>query len=208
VTNQDQQNGNASAPAPAQPVVLLSAKGAARRRFTRAATGAGGVLATLASTPGMAASVCTTPSGYLSSGMAMSHQPVPPPLCGGKSPGYWFKPNLHPWPAGITTDQKFKTVFHCNGNTAALGNLTMLEVCDPHPNIDYANTGRHILAAYINALAGFTTVLTTAMVLKIWNEYQSTGGQSSGYYTPSAGVKWYGPQIVDYICSTFHQPIP
>jgi hypothetical protein len=190
---------------PAQPVATLSAKGAARRRFTRAATGATGVLATLASTPGMAASVCTTPSGYLSSGMAMSHHPVPPPLCGGLSPGYWLMPDKHPWPKGITTTQKFKTIFHCGASSTAMGNLTMLQMCSPHPDVDYANVGRHILAAYINALSGKTTVLTTIMVLKIWNEYQATGGQAAGYYTPSAGVKWYGAKIVEYIVSTFHQ---
>lgn len=204
MTNQDQQNGNAGATA--QPVAQLSAKGAARRRFTRAATGATGVLATLASQPGMAASVCTTPSGYLSSGLVQSHQPVPPPLCGGYSPGYWLKPYLHPWPAGITTTQSFGSVFKCCPAAKTLSTLSMLDMCSPQ-HADYAQCGRHILAAYLNALSGATTVLTTTMVLKIWNEYQNTGGGAVGYYTPSAGVQWYAPKIVEYITSTFHQPI-
>lgn len=198
--NQDQQNGHTGQPV--QPVEMLSTKGAARRRFSRAAAGASGVLATLASQPGMAATVCTTPSGFLSSGMTMSHQPVPPPLCGGLSPGYWWS-HQDQWPKGITTTQKFKSIFHCGAGSSALGNLTMGEACNPHPDIDQSNCGRHILAAYINALSGKTTVLTTIMVLKIWNEYQNTGGQGSGYYTPSAGVKWYAADIVNYIKSTF-----
>jgi hypothetical protein len=118
-----------------QPEQELSAQGASRRRFTRAGAAASGVLLTLHSQPGMAATVCAGPSGFQSG--LISARPNDPGACAGRSPGYWKntdpapdgssngngkgngkgpKPTPLPdkiWPAGALPTDKFRTVFSC-----------------------------------------------------------------------------------------------
>ncbi|MES2322166.1 MAG: hypothetical protein V4633_07885 [Pseudomonadota bacterium] len=176
--------------------------GASRRRFAGA-----GILMTLASTPGMATNVCTTPSGSLSHGMATSHRPVVAPTCGGKSPGY-YKNNPGGWPANpsYNSDVRFKDIFPVNTPFATLGNLKLLQVFQNNDNtVDPHNTGSHVLAAYLNILTNRSNVISEAVLKNIWREYQATGGGSVGYFVPSATVKWYGPDIVAYLIKTFHQ---
>ena len=199
----------------------ISATGAARRRFARG-LGASGVVMTLASQPGMAAAVCTSPSGSLSSGMQTSHAPTVPPLCGGMSPGF-YKNNPGGWPAQFpsTTTKKFGEIFPTTaGASMALAGLTLMQVFElngdggpkkPRPNgpvkdIDAHNVGSHILACYFNLLTNRTTVLSDAMIRNIWREYDNTAGGKFGYYKPAAKVEWKGDKIVSYLKTTFHQP--
>ncbi len=220
-TGQPQQDGASAASTPA-----ISPAGAARRRFTRAGLGASGVLMTLASQPGMAATVCTTPSGSLSSGMQTSHSPVTPPTCGGVSPGF-YKNTLGAWPSAYpsTGGTLFGTLFPGSAPASkALRELTLLQVMqlngddsvtkqrkrpntgvntDPDPH----NVGGHILAAYFNLLTSRSNVMTEAMIKSIWRDYDKTGAGVSGYYMPSGTVKWYGDKIVAYIKTTFHQVV-
>jgi hypothetical protein len=199
VSNQDQQNGESKQPAlPA--TELLDARGAARRKFTRAGVGASGVLMTLASQPGMAA-VCATPSGSLSSGMT-SRAPNTQVTCGGVSPGYWRN---HDWPAGTDRNARFGDIFPCSAASSVMANMKMYDVliCDD-PAIDKFNTGSHTVSAYLNYRKDTTYVITPAIMSKIWKEYQDTGGQAIGYYVPAVNHKWYGFDIVNYIVSTFH----
>jgi hypothetical protein len=191
--------------APVDQAAGLTSQGAARRRFTRAGIGATGVLATLVSQPGMAQTVCTTPSGSLSNGLTMSQQPTPRPLCAGVSPGAYSQ-QLALWPAGVDPESLFKTIFTCGPHSAKLGACKLKDVFKAKADIDPQNVGRHMLAAYFNLLRGETTVITMPMLKNIWKEFQDTGGGKSGYYRPSATVKWYGPDIVRYLTSTFHQP--
>ncbi len=189
---------------PAQAADGLSAAGNARRKFARAGLGASGVLMTLASTPGMAA-VCTTPSGSLSSGMDSSPKTRKDVTCGGFSPGY-YKKRSH-WPRQLKNDENriFGSIFPCNGTHQTLHNLKLMDVFSCDQTIDPHNTGSHMLAAYMNMLSRSATVLTETMLNNIWTEYQNTGGGKDGYYTPTVNVKWYGPDIVKYILTTFHQ---
>ena len=206
--NNDQQDQAAGGPAtPEQAPSTITPAGAARRRFARAGLGASGVLMTLASTPGMAASVCTTPSGSLSHGMQTSHTPTVPPTCGGESPGF-YKNNPSGWPSSLqsVTTRTFKEIFPCKAESMTLGNTKLKDVFSlkntgrPRNDPDPYNVGSHVLACYLNILTFRSNVLTELMLKKIWLEFQQVG-----YYTPSAGVKWNGTAIVDYLKTTFHK---
>ena len=55
----------------------------------------------------------------------------------------------------------------------------------------------HVSAALLNAATNRTPVLDVQRVKTIWNEYSSTG-----YYAPTAGVKWGPLEIVSYLQTT------
>jgi hypothetical protein len=179
----------------------IGARGAARRRFAKAGLGASGVLLTLASQPGMAATgVCTTPSGFLSGAMN-SH--TPGTSCSGRSPGYW-KTRHEEWQSVAFTDgnANFNGVFPCGAATAGLKPHTLFDVVDPNivdESTDNNRVAMHIVAALLNARAGFSPTLSEAKVKEIWAQYAI-----NGYYTAMDGAKpWYGQQIVTYLTSTF-----
>ena len=185
-----------------QAAPAITPAGAARRRFAGA-----GILMTLASTPGMATSVCTTPSGSLSHGMATSHRPVVAPTCGGLSPGY-YKQNARGWPRTMSrsTDVKFKDIFPVNSSFTALGNLRLLDVFENiDPSVDPHNVASHVLAAHLNILTNRSNVISEIVLKNIWREYQATGGGSTGYFVPSVNVQWFGADIVGYLIKTFHK---
>ena len=199
VSNQDQQSGESKQPE-LPTGELLDARGAARRRFTRAGVGASGVLMTLASQPGMAA-VCATPSGSLSSGMS-SRAPNIAETCGGLSQGYWKNKD---WPAGTSRDARFGDIFPCSSSSTVMAGMKMYDVlCNADTNVDKFNTGSHTVSAYLNYRSDATYVITPAILSKMWKEYQDTGGQAVGFYVPAVNHKWYGFDIVNYIVSTFH----
>lgn len=170
----------------------LPPNGAARRRFTRAGVAASGVLLTLHSQPGMAVEVCTTPSGSLSGGLQSFRGP--PPVCAGRSPGYW---KTHSWPVGCNKAQLYAKIFACNAVTArTYGSCTQGAILDPQ-KFDKNGIGRHLMACYLNVKAGLSTFQDVPMLQRIWNEYQS-----KGYYAPTAGVQWDGTKIVEYLRGT------
>jgi hypothetical protein len=201
----------------------LTAKGAARRRFTRAGLGASGVLLTLASQPGMAQTICTTPSGSLSGGL---HSRLPPNnICQGVSPGYWKTHTS--WPAPYTRDT-------CNssGLITAYGTLfsnstlgfpmpamkrtyakppagtnpvptdygsrycTFDRILE-HQSFDDQNFGMHLAATMLNIKSGRISFLTVERLMSMWTEVRA-----HGYFEPTAGVKWYPYDIVNYLKGT------
>lgn len=179
----------------------ITPAGASRRRFAGA-----GILMTLASTPGMATNVCTTPSGSLSHGMASSHRPVVAPTCGGKAPEV-YKSDPGAWPSSPshTSNVKFKQIFPVGSNFGTLGNLRLSEVFDNVDlNVDPYTVGSHVLACYLNIRTNRSNVISEAVLKNIWREYQANGGGAAGYFVPSATVKWYGADIVAYLIKTFH----
>lgn len=180
--------------APVPVTAELSSEGAARRRFARAGVAASGVLLTLHSQPGMAAEVCTTPSGFLSGGLQSFRGP--PPTCAGRSPGYWKNAG---WPRGCDKNAPYTRVFSCNSqNTKSYGGATQVAILDPK-KWDRDGIGRHLMAAYLNVQAGLSTFQTVPMLQRIWLEYQA-----KGYYTPTAGVKWDSAKIVEYLQGTMY----
>jgi len=185
-----------------QPGKQLSAKGAARRRFTRAGAAASGVLMTLHSQPGMAAIVCATPSGHAS---ALISARNPDALsCSGLSPGVWFQstqprgknhntPGHLTWP--ISPEKKFGTVFSTG---KAIGQASFEQVLGNNdPVFDPDNLGAHIAAAYLNVLAGRSTFQNEYMLVNIWNNLRDYG-----VYHPAANVDWKGKDVVEYLRST------
>jgi len=185
-----------------QPGKQLSAKGAARRRFTRAGAAASGVLMTLHSQPGMAAIVCATPSGHAS---ALISARNPDALsCSGLSPGVWSQslkprgkngntPGHLSWP--ISKDKKFGSLFTTG---KAIGQATFEQVLGNNdPVFDPDNLGAHLVAAYLNVLSGRSSFQNEYMLVNIWNNLRDYG-----VYHPAANVDWKGKDVVAYLKST------
>ncbi|WP_431475799.1 hypothetical protein [Massilia eburnea] len=210
-----------------QPGKQLSAKGAARRRFTRAGAAASGVLLTLHSQPGMAAVVCAGPSGFQSG--LVSARPNDPGACAGKSPGAWKNTDPAPdssstgkggkgggkgggknptpsplpdkvWPAGALPTDKFRSMFTCNlemNSTYGADICTLDYILGNDATFDQYKLGAHLVAAYLNVLAGLSGFQTVPMLQNIWKELRDTG-----HFSPTAGVQWDAQQVVDYLSGT------
>jgi hypothetical protein len=193
VTIQDQHDEGANAPPQPQEIVTPAKfAGESRRRFGKAGLAASGVILSVVSQPGMACSVCTSPSGSLSGGL--SHHGAAP-VCSGKPPSYWQ--GCSSWPGGCEGSTLFRTVFHVPSSKSKYYPPTFKEVFNPEEFSDSTGLGSCLAAAYLNAAAGLTSYLTTTAVQSIFQEWQSTG-----FYTPSAGVKWDAAQIVTYLEGT------
>lgn len=161
---------------------------ASRRRFAKAGLGVSGVILTLASRPVLGNVVCKSPSGFLS-GNASTHGA--PPICQGRSPGYWK--NHTNWP--ISIEAKFGSVFNCHPNSP-YASVTLLQILS-HQKFDHHNLGMHLAAAYLNAVSGWTPFLSVETIKSMFNEWQS-----KGYFTPTATVQWNAEQIVTYLKAT------
>jgi hypothetical protein len=63
---------------------------------------------------------------------------------------------------------------------------------------DAAQLGAHCVAALLNAAKGWTNnVLTESQVRDMYNDFVN-----NGFFEPTAGVKWYAQDIVDYLVTT------
>lgn len=181
MTNQDQQS--------AEQAAQISARGAARRRFTRAGLGITGALATITSRAAMASDICTTPSGSLSGGLKSHHGPAP--ACVGRSPGYWK--NHSSWPCSKTIT--FGSIFSCSSSSPYY-KTTLQEILNPQ-KWDKHELGSHLVATYLNILSGKISFLTVPTIQGMWNDLYRRG-----YYNPTAGVKWFAYDVVDYLTGT------
>lgn len=170
----------------------LSARGAARRRLTKAGLGAASVLWTVDSHATMSTMICESPSGAMSGGLSSSYT-RPRPNCDGKSPGYWK--NHGGWPTPQGTD--FNDVFACYGrNSATYGSKSLYEIvqgCD----FDQYNFGMQLVATYLNVLSGRIGFLSVQTLQQMWSQIQSTGT-----YKPAKGVFWNAEQTKRYLEAT------
>jgi hypothetical protein len=200
VANEDQYDGESGVPAapPASPAPL-GARGAARRRFTRAGLGASGVILTLTSQPGMATGMkCSSASGF-QSGVAVANSHAAH-YCDGLKPRKWKE-----WPGGwlrtgIGHHAKYGELFHCGGRADKLGEMTCFEVLDPpwsKRGLDGDEVAMHCMAALLNARSGRVTLLPETKVYEIWNQYARTG-----FFSPRPKVYWSGREITQYLSST------
>ena len=175
----------------------LSGKGASRRRFAKAAGAGAGVIMTLASQPGMATTVCASPSQSLS--LTHSFKSGAMPACGGRLPSYW-KGNTA-WPGGIVRGTSTSPgtlcsqVFAC-GTVPQYGSTSLLKMCDPC-SFDTYEIGAHLVAAFLNVRAGLVGFMTEQDVKDIWYEIATTG-----VYKPSAGIVWSPYDTVVYLKKT------
>lgn len=202
MANQDQHDGDNGTPqlppaAPSSDAAKPAFAGAARRRFATKSAAVVGAVLTVKSQPGMATGVCHSPSGY-ASGNVNSHNPHII-KCGGRKPDHYCQKPYN-WHSNCKSTAKFETRFNCN-TTSGFKGKTMDTLSAKQP-FDPDQVAMHCIAAYQNALFGYTTAISTTKVQEIWNEYWRTGGSGRGYYMPKANEKWYGAQIVTYLKST------
>jgi hypothetical protein len=192
-----------------EPAPSLTKRGAARRRLAKAGMGAG-VLATLESKSAMASMVCRSPSGSLSNGLAASHYGTKAPACNGLSPGYWKQPQ-HAWP--VSRDLKFSDVFYaagtgtiCPARAASYESgkyyepgsyfcAKLEDMLNPQ-SFDTNNVGMHLVAAYLNIQQKLVGFLELTDLQTMWSELQTTGR-----YSPTAGVYWDTAQVANYLAS-------
>lgn len=197
-----------------QPAQQLSAKGAARRRFTRAGAAASGVLLTLHSQPGMAQVMCTTPSGFQSLQGGSLNPRVG--SCGGASPGVWGQsldqrgansntPGTVIWPQGIDPNQtRFRDLFTAtaSGRWAQLSGdqATLKKVLTTNDNrFDPSNFGAYLVACYLNKVSGLSPYPDEKTLNDIW--LAISGGQ---LYVPNGGAKgWDVDYCKYYMASTW-----
>lgn len=193
-------------PAPEPAPLALTANDAGRRRFGKAGVGTSvGVILTLTSQPGMARLMCVSPSAEQSGNTSHAHKLQV--ACVGRSPGFW-KNHAEAWPsAGTSTDAMFSAIFTTGTyRTTLLSPYSCMEVLDPKDikqkgvpvvDADPDNVAMHIVATLLNVRSGRISFLTENQVTGIWNSYAT-----KGYYEPTAGVKWYGDKIVEYLKKT------
>ncbi|QNA98050.1 hypothetical protein [Massilia sp. Se16.2.3] len=186
----------------------LDPKGAARRRFTRAGLGAGGVILTLHSQPGMAAgslATCASPSGFMSIKTA-SHNPANS-CSNNRSHGYW-KTHSSAWKSrtGTSPTTRFADVLAARGSYSGLKNFTLLEILEqPNPvkAIDRNNVAMQIVTALLNArssaMSGIPSVLAEDKVVAIWDEFSLKGS----YRPTGSATPWTGAQLAAYLETTF-----
>jgi hypothetical protein len=176
-----------------------------RRRLLRGGLAAAPVLMTVASRPVMAQD-CTTSSAHTSLG---GSRQIVQQSCTGRGPAYWIAQNgSKAWPSGYLmqtqgggTNGKIATTFgSVFGSAHGYGDLSMLQVLQAgQSSFDKAGLAAHLVAAVLNAEAGFTpaSVLDIAKAQDIWSDYNSMG-----YFEPTAGVRWDSAQTIDWLKTT------
>ncbi|MYN05217.1 hypothetical protein GTP41_24280 [Pseudoduganella sp. DS3] len=196
-----------------QPEQQLSAHGAKRRRFTRAGAAASGVLLTVHSQPGMAASACSTPSGFQSITYG-SHNPRVT-TCDGNSPGVWKEslqqrgannttPGHQGWPVNPDT-VRFRDLFVtvATGPYRHLGEdrATLRYVLDnKEKGFDPENFGAYMVATYLNFMAKKSPVPDYQTLVQIWMAIRDNGK----YIPNGGGPSWNVSNVKDYLASTWH----
>ena len=182
-----------------------------RRRFAKTGLAASGVILTLTSRPVLGNfGVCKSPSGFLSGNASGRLYET---ACYGLSPGFWanhpekwgdYDPGKYvingpsvntndvgKWTGGTRFTDAFTGSLYFGEHTL-MQVLWMTGVNDPY------QIGAHSVAALLNASNGFTPPLDAMQVIDMFLEWEL-----QGYYEPTAGVQWYGFDIVTYIQSTF-----
>ena len=176
-----------------------------RRRLLQAGLGAAPLM-TLLSRPALGSGngfQCFSPSGFVS---MPTSQHGTPKTCSGRTPGYWkqsqhfndWKPPFYPTTTSKHKATLFKDWFTPTPYASTLTFLQALDLMGGPPD----DVARHIVATALNIARGWVPVLTIAVIQGIWKQYMLTGGGTAGYFEPTAGVKWYHDDIVNYLLST------
>ncbi|MHB9102523.1 MAG: hypothetical protein ACYC2E_13520 [Sulfuricella sp.] len=199
-----------------------------RRRFAKSGLAASGVILTLASRPVLGAWACQSPSGF-QSGNASPHGQ--PPMCDGRTPGYWQAPNKDwpsPYATGTCTDQQhcssndpvdwtegtpFCGTFNCGGNGAVYKSACLPvkngKECKPTDPLSLmqilllgGKDDRYQLGAHIvSALLNAQMGWTPVLTVQAVKDMFNEWA-AKGYYEPSAGIQWYAADIVTYLKTT------
>ena len=182
-----------------------------RRRLLQGGLGAAPVLMTLVSRPVLGQGICQTPSGFVSANASNVGTTA---TCSGHTPAYWANPsNFGQWPAGFVPvhvpsgpqETKFgppNGMFNNAPNSAPFNGQPSLLDALSFSGTSTNDVARYVSAALLNAAKGLTPVLTVQQVKGIWAEYGATGYGSVGYYSPTAGARWFAPEIIAYLLTT------
>jgi hypothetical protein len=195
----------------------------ARRRFGRAGAAAAGVgvLATLKSTPGMACTICWTPSAEQSIVVGNSHHKENN-TCNGISPEAWLAKST--WPVdkqtflfkeGFTSTST-KTMLrlmqvgsdlvcyrsdYASGSTGTQQYNSCVASCNSQTDAGLSNDAwmmKYLCANYLNMRSGRMPFLTPTILNGMW-----VGWTTKGYYIPNAGAnKWYIAEMKKYLTGT------
>ena len=196
VAKQTHQDNPGDAPVPAQVVDADAPSRPSRRRLAGVGV-ASGVILTLKSPSAMAARVCKAPSGAMS-GRLSSQKPTQTLVCDGRPPSWWAA-QACPMPQTCTA---FSHVFTCSTRTLVYASQPIMKILKAQ-TYDRDGVGMYLMAAYFNAYTGKTSFLKVPAVIAIWNEWQGSGANLGGTYTPIAGGrKWGSREIVAYLAST------
>jgi hypothetical protein len=87
-----------------------------------------------------------------------------------------------------------------NGKTSMYQSGSMMDLlhCND-PSEDRYNLGAHFVAAYLNVRSNKINYLTVNKLRTMWHELCTYG-----YYTPTAGKRWYAEDVADYLRRTEH----
>lgn len=185
-----------------------------RRHFLGKGAKAAPFFVTLASQPALGAT-CFTPSRALSKNTSLSQKGKDGVCKGAESPGNYAAQQTssssrgaYHWPASPQPTTPLHPTFYM-GSREGVTKFTKIENIQEISQtfgeaLNVNASGQvhfHLIAAYLNALGGNGAVIpahvmTPAGILAIWQEYAT-----KGYYEPSAGIKWYDEDIVEYLLS-------
>lgn len=104
------------------------------------------------------------------------------------------------WPSGAKPTDLFSSVYFCTSDmstTYGSPTCTLDWIMGNGPDFDKYELGAHLVACYLNVLAGLSGFQTVTMLQEIWNELRV-----KGYYAPTAGVQWDAPKVVEYLKGT------
>ena len=159
------------------------------------------MILTLASSSGMAQSVCKSPSGFMSGNL--SHPGNQTVSCAGLSPGYWknwpdsWPPSCYAYKTSQHKATTFASVFPSGGTTLYQSGTMMDVLTNNDPSQDPSNLGAHLVAAYLNVKSNKINFFTIDVLKAIWHDLGAYG-----YYSPSAGIKWYADDVAQYLSKT------
>ncbi len=194
----------------AQESLLADRQG--RRRFLGAGTVAAPFILTMVSRPALGIT-CFTPSRSLSKNTSISQQGKNGECTSAESPGN-YKAQQDPtkgayhWPGSVKPSDPFHPTFTQGTNpnvtsfTITESNVVRIMTFGEALSVNAPGQVHfHIIGAYLNKLGGNGAVIpdsaiTVDGIKKIWTEYAMVG-----YYEPTAGVKWYAAEIVNYLIS-------
>lgn len=162
----------------------------ARRRILRGGLGAAPVLMVSAPRSVMAGTLNCVPASSFAS--INASRPDLLSSCSGRAPWHWKQPQwFGHWPARYVPTGPGATMFDAVfGMVGGYPGKSLLQVLELQGATGRDGLAKHIVAALLNAAANLTpvNVLGVGRVKAVWAEFVATG---SGYYVPTAGIKWY-----------------
>ena len=195
MTIQEHQSGEGTQRAPQDIGEPAKSPDKSRRSFSKSGLVASGVLLTLSSRPVLGASVCVSPSGFIS-GNTSTHGDLP--VCDGRSAGFYLDPSLN-----LDLRAQFRTMFPTASDSAYRNKALSFILTTPwptnpqNPSVPTQNLLKHLVVAILNARSGKTPFLTEATIKSIFDEWRAIGT-----FSPTAGVAWDASQIINYLSQT------